>query len=312
MLIHAYLLVFLLVMANAAHCFEFDVTSFRATLSKPNTSHTLIYETPGIDGQKTVFNLTPLNNERLGFFVDINNIEVGYAVDVFDNTQQTKTQDFLFSYRQFKHSRITLNYQTLEGLNTKAENVRGSGEEQRFLSNSKSSKIELFGLHNVYTFGEGHSLFEHFFLNRPLLSRSFGWALSVAAGWSVKRLSLKSATSILFDAAFIEQNVPAVSALNSTSFSANIGPLLSVNLPNNFNAFAEYKFGKGYIDLQSPRNNNNPAGLKQSGDEKSAAFGGGFSWTSPDKKTLVLARGWNQKGRHIETSFGDLSVLRFF
>lgn len=301
------LLAFLMLLANSAYSFDFDITSFRTTLSKPDTSHTLIFEPQGIDGQKTVFNLTPLNNERLGFFVDVNGIEIGYAVDVFENSVETKTQNFLFSYRKLKHSRITLNYQILEGLETEAENLRGVGAERRFLETSKSSKIELFGLHNLYTFGEGESLFEHFFLNRPVLSNKFDWSLSVVGGWSLKYLSLESPNSILFDAEFIQGDIPQVTELKSTSFSANVGPLLSVNLPNNFNFFAEYKYGKGHI-----KNENSSIGLKQSGDEKSKALGVGFSWASQDKKTLVLIRGWDQKGRHIETSFGDLSVVRFF
>lgn len=301
------LFVFLLMSAKAVYSFDFDVTTLRATLSKPDTSHTLIYDAPGTNVPKTVFNLTPLNNERLGFFVEINDIEIGYALDIFNNATETKTQDFLFSYRQFKHSRITFNYQTLEGLDAQAINLQGLGVEQRFLTEAKSSKIELFGLHNLYTLGNGSSLFEHFFQNRPALSHQFDWALSLAGGWSVKRLSLKSTTSILFAPAFINQTVPAVTALKATSFNANVGPLLSINLPNNFNAFAEYKYGKGYI-----KNQNNRTGLKQSGDEKSTAVGLGFSWTAPNKKTLLLLRGWNQKGRHIQTSFGDFSVLRFF
>lgn len=296
-----------MVFANSAYSFDFDVSSFRTTFSKPDTSHTLIFEPQGTDGSKTVFNLTPQNNERLGFFLDVNGIEIGYAEDVFENTVETRTQNFLFSYRKFKNSRITLNYQTLKGLDTEAENLRGNGIERRFLDESKSSKIELFGLHNLYTFGEGKSLFEHFFLNRPLLSNKFDWSLSIVGGWSLKHLTLDSRSSILFDPEFISSDLPQVTELKSTSFSVNVGPLLSVNLPKNFNFFAEYKHGKGHI-----KNENSRIGLKQSGEEKSKAIGLGLSWTSQNKKTLILLRGWQQKGRHIETSFGDLSVVRFF
>ena len=79
------------------------------------------------------------------------------------------------------------------------------------------------------------------------------------------------------------------------------------NRLRNIHFFVEYKLGAGYIS-----NKNADIGFKESGDEKSKALGAGFSWTSIDKKTLVLLRAWDQKGRHINTSFGDLSVVRFF
>lgn len=306
-----FVFIFLLVTSYVSYGFELDIKSVRTTLSKPDTSHTLLFDTSQLtnvtDNQKLVFNLTPVNNERVGIFVDVNDIEIGYAVDIFDNDIETKTQNFIFSYRKWKNSRITLNYQLLEGLETEFESLNGLGAETRFLEKTKSSKIELFGLHNLYTYGNAESLFEHFFLNRPKLSNKFDWSVSLVGGWSLKRLKLESPNSILFQPQIIEQALPTATKLQSTSLSANIGPLLSVNLPNNFNFFAEYKVGQGHI-----RNQNRETGLKQSGDEKSNAIGMGVSWTSSDKKTLVLLRGWEQKGRHIKTSFGDLSVVRFF
>jgi hypothetical protein len=213
----------------------------------------------------------------------------------------------LFSYRKWKNSKITLNYQILEGLDTEAENLSGSGFERNFLGQTKSTKVELFGLHNLYTFNNKTSLFEHFFLNRPKLSNQFDWSLSIVAGWSFKHLSLTSPESIVFQPEFIPENLGDIRRIDSNSFGVNAGPLLSVSLPNNMHFFAEYKYGGGHIS-----NNNADVGLKDSGDEKSSAVGLGFSWTSADKKTLVLLRAWDAKGRHIETSFGDLSVVRFF
>lgn len=287
--------------------FELDIKSLRTTLSRPDTSHTLIFRDPLVPEQKSVFLLEPTNNERLGFFLDVNGIEVGYAADIYKDEVETKTQNFLFSYRKLKHSKITLNLQRLEGLETRAENLSGAGLEGRFLGETTSTKIELFGQHNFYTFGDGESLFEHFFLNRPKLSDGFDWALSVVGGWSIKHLSLENAESILFSPDFIEQPVDPVTKLDSYSINADVGPFISISLPNNFHLFAEYKFGRGHIE-----NIDAETGLKESGGEKANAFGGGLSWTSQNKKWLVLLRGWEQKGRHIKTSFGDLSVVRFF
>ncbi|GLR70372.1 hypothetical protein [Agaribacter marinus] len=297
--------------STAAFAFEWNITSLRTTVSKPDTSHTLIFEPPNSTDQKTAFLLTPVNNERLGFFVDVNGIEIGYAVDVFHDEVETKTQNFLFSYRKLKHAKITLNYQILKGLNTEIEDLSigntNVGFESQFLENTKSTKIELFGQHNLYTFNDKASVFEHFFLNRPKLSNHFDWSVSIVGGWSFKHLSLESPESILTQPSFLNDAVPTVGNLESNSFNVNVGPFLSVNLPNNFNAFAEYKVGRGHIRNTSAEN-----GLKESGDEKANAIGAGISWTSKDQKTLILLRGWNQKGRHIETSFGDLSIVRFF
>lgn len=291
--------------------YEFDVKSIRLTLSKPETSHSLTLSDINQTGQKSVFNLQPLNNERIGVFVDVNDIEIGYALDLFKDDTETKTQNFIVSYRKWKYSRITFNYQTLEGLQTDAENLSGTGFDSQFSEFTKSTKIELFGLHNLHTFGEAESLFEHFFLNRPRLSQSFDWSLSVLGAWSVKHLSLENTQSIIFQPEFLSETVAPVNELNSLSASASVGPFLSVNLPNNFNFFAEYRIGEGYIRNLSG-DTRRSSGLKQSGDEKQSAFGAGISWTSSDEKTLVLLRGWQQKGRHIDTSFGDLSVVRFF
>lgn len=296
----------------SAHCskafaFDFNIISLRSTLSKPDTSQSLNYESNGSPEQKILYHLSPTNNERLGFFLDVNDIEIGYAVDVFKDDIETSTQNFLISYRKLKNSRITFNYQTLEGLNNLTENLSGEGLSTQFTDATKSTKLELFGQHNLYTFSEKESLFEHFFLNKPKLSHSFDWSLSIVGGWSVKRLSLEAPGSILVDVDFVNPTPAPVSKLDSVSYSADVGPFLSVSLPDNFHFFAEYKIGKGHI-----KNLNDSGNLKESGDEKARAIGAGLSWTSPNQKALVLLRAWRQEGRHIETSFGDLSFVWFF
>lgn len=300
-------LALLLLYSLPVFSFDLDLKSIRVTLSKPDTSHSLVFTDNNAIEPKIRFNLQPLNNERIGVFVDVNDIEIGYSLDVFENDTETKTQNFILSYRKWKDSRITFNYQILEGLQTKVQKLSGDGFDSEFSEFTTSTKVELFGLHNLHTFGENESLFEHFFLNRPRLSQSFDCSLSILGGWSIKHLSLENDESIIFQPPFLTQILAPVTKQNSFSASASVGPFLSINLPNNVNFFAEYRVGAGYIHNLSGETN-----LKQSGDDKQRAAGMGISWTSSDQKTLVLLRGWQQKGRHVDTSFGDLSVLRFF
>ncbi|MBF7073218.1 hypothetical protein ISG33_07390 [Glaciecola sp. MH2013] len=289
---------------------DLDIKSLRVTLSKPSTSHVLIHNSALGDESniKSAFNIRPLNNERLGFFLDVNGIEIGYASDVFADDVETKTQNFLFSYRKWQHSKITLNIQSLENLHTNVRNLSsGEGLADSVFKNTKSTKIELFGLHNLYTFHDKESVFEHFFLNQPLLSSQFDWSIGVVAGWSLKSLKLENPDSIVFTPDFLDSDIETTTKLRSRSVNVDVGPFLSLNLPNNINMFAEYKIGRGYINNKQVSEQ-----LKQSGDEKASAFGAGISYTSQDKKLLVLLRGWKQKGRHVSTSFGDLSVVRYF
>jgi hypothetical protein len=293
--------------AASANGFEIKFETLRTTLSRPDTSHSLTFKSPVSGEEKSVYLLTPVAQERLGAFVDINGIEIGYATDITNGVNETDTLNILLSYRKLKHTRITFNYQVLEGLETEAQNLRGPGSQTRFAPRTKSTRIELFGLHNFYTFGGRESLFEHFFLNRPYQNDGHNWALSIVGGWSIKRLELTSPDSILFTPDFFTDDAPAVTELESDSISGNIGPFLSMNFANNINAFVEYKIGGGYI-----RNRNEESGLKGTGDEKVSALGGGVSWTSKNQKHLVFLRAWEQKGKYIDTSFGDLSYVYYF
>lgn len=147
-----YLYMFIgLAFAHDAWAFELDLNAVRFTLSKPETSHSLTYKPTEVPSQKIRYDLTPLNNERFGVFLDVNGIEIGYAFDIFKDGQETKTQDLIFSYARLPQSKITLNYQVLEGFHTEAQSLTRSTNESQFLSESRSTKVELFGLHNFYT-----------------------------------------------------------------------------------------------------------------------------------------------------------------
>lgn len=286
---------------------EWKINSIRGTFSIPQTFHSLIYTQPSPNEVKINFELEPINNERFGVFVDLNGVEIGYAVDFIDNDTQTKTEDFLFSYKGFKHSKITLNYQTLEGFETNALNLLDESQQQsQFLSGTKSTKLELFGIHDLFTFF-GESLFDHFFLNRPQLSQVNKFGLSLISGWSYKNLSLETDNNLLFQPNYLTSTVQTIKEIRAESIDISIGPLLSINLKNNVHMFAEAKFGRGYF-----RNVDEDTQLKRSGSEDLYSIGGGISWTLASNKTVFLLRGWQKKGRHIETFFGDFSVVHYF
>lgn len=290
-----------------AQDFGLKINSVRLTFSKPQTIHSLIFSELSPNEAKINFELEPVNNERFGVFVDLNGIEIGYAVDFINDDTQTKTEDLHFSYKGFKHSKITFNYQTLEGLETNALNLLDESQsETLFSEDQKSTKFELFGIHDLYTF-YGESLFDHFFLNKPKLSNSTRVGLSLVSGWSYKNFVLESEENLLFKPSFLTNEVTEFDEIKAQSFDFSVGPLLSVHLKNNIHMFAEAKFGKGYF-----RNSDNNSQLKRSGNEDIYSFGGGVSWTTKSKETIFLLRGWQKRARHVETFFGDLSVIHYF
>jgi hypothetical protein len=290
-----------------ANAVEWKVNSIRGTFSIPQTFHSLIYTQTNPEEAKINFELEPINNERFGIFVDLNGVEIGYAVDFISNSTQTETEDFLFSYKGLKHSKITFNYQTLEGFETNALNLLNESQQgSQFMSGTKSTKYELFGIHDLYTFF-GESLFEHFFLNRPQLSQVNKFGLSLISGWSYKNLSLETASNLLFQPNYLSNTVQTINEIRAESIDVSLGPLLSISLKNNVHMFAEAKFGRGYF-----RNKDEETQLKRSGREELYSIGGGMSWTMASNKTVFLLRGWQKKGRHVETFFGDLSVVHYF
>lgn len=302
---HLFGTVLLGLLSQQALAFDWDINSVRVTLSKPQTFHSLIYApTPET---KINFELEPINNERIGLFINFKGIEIGYAVDFIDDNEQTETEDFIFSYKKFKKSRITFNYQTLEGLKTNALNVLNEPQEESvFVEGSKSTKFELFGIHDTYTFF-GETLFDHFFLNHPKLSQSKSLGLSLIASWSYKNLTLESQDNLLFSPDYLNGEVEVVKDIRAESLDFALGPLLSMGFGNNIHGFAEAKIGKGYF-----RNKDENTQLKRSGNEEIYSVGAGASWTTSNKKTLVVSRAWLTRGRHIETFFGDISVIHYF
>jgi hypothetical protein len=268
------------------HAFEWKVNSIRGTFSVPQTFHSLVYTQTNPEEVKINFELEPINNERFGIFVDLNGVEIGYAIDFINDSSQTETEDFLFSYKGFRHSKITFNYQTLEGFETNALNLLNeSQQESQFLPGTKSTKFELFGIHDLYTFF-GDSLFEHFFLNRPQLSQVNKFGLSLISGWSYKNLSLETDNNLLFQPNYLTNTVQTIKEIRAESIDVSIGPLLSINLTNNVHMFAEAKFGKGYF-----RNVDEETQLKRSGSEDLYSIGGGISWTMGIKQCFCCGDG---------------------
>ena len=82
-------------LSGSVLAFDFDLKSVRTTISNPSTSHALIYDDLDGSNQKILFSLEPINNQRVGVFFDINDIEIGYSADIFEDDVETKTQDIL-------------------------------------------------------------------------------------------------------------------------------------------------------------------------------------------------------------------------
>ncbi len=297
---------FILSLSFNAHAFDLKLRSVRLKVSRPETLHSLLYKDSNVGFEKIVFDLDPLNNERLGFFLDLNGFLIGYSADPFSSSQETKTTDIILSLEKFKNSKLSFNYQVLKGFNVEASDAHSDLKDSLFIEGTKSTKLEALGLHNLYTF-KGQSLFNHFFLNKPQKSNSYKLSLSLVGSWSVKRLKLENKNNLLYNPSFFTNPPLVFNKINAFSVSTTAGPFVSINLKRNFNFFAETKLGIGYF-----KNLNDNQNLKESGTEFVYSYGSGLSWTSESEKTLISMKGWFQKGRHIETFFGDLSLIYFF
>jgi hypothetical protein len=285
---------------------KIDLRSLRLKITKPETAHSLTYESDDIGSPKTTFDLEPINNERLGIFLDFYGFLIGYSFDPFKSDLETKTTDIILSSEKFENSKFNLNFQILEGFLTESNDAFSTSRDKVYSPDTKSTKIEALGLHNLYTF-KGKSLFNHFFRNRPLLSSKFSTGYSLVGSWSLRRLKLEDPNNIIFRADFFDAEPETFRKINAYSINASLGPMISLSVPNNFHLFAETKAGIGYFE-----NLNNTQNLKRSGSEFIYSFGGGASWTSPNQKALINLKAWGQKGRHIETFFGDLTFIYFF
>lgn len=299
------LVIFLLLSSSIVQAFSLKITDIRLRVSKPETLHSLLYKDPLVGVDKTIFDLAPLNNERVGLLVGLNGVLIGYSMDVFKSTEETKTTDIIFAFQKLPYSKISLNYQVLKGFYTEAFDAHAASKNALFISDTKSTKIELFGQHNLYTLF-GTSSFNHFFLNRPQKSKAYKSSISIVGEWSVKRLKLENPLNLLFRPDFFTSNPQVFKKVNAYSLNASLGPMVSFRFKQNINAFMQTKIGLGYF-----KNFNSNDKLKQSGTEFIYSYGGGLSWTSESESFLLTLKGRVQKGRHIETFFGDLSLIYF-
>lgn len=275
----------------------------KVNLSKPETFHFLIYEDKAFN-EKISFELNPQNNERLGLFFAINNLVIGYSADVFNNRIETDTIDIEIAYQKFKFTRISFNYQLLKGFKTEARSQ--NQEESVFLENTESIKYELKGLHNLYTFF-GNTGFQHFFLNRVDQDQINKYSLSLISNWSFSRFKLRSANNILFTPTFSSSpGIQNFNKINAFSINLSLGPMLTIRPDKNFQFFSEIKIGTGYFENFDDNNK-----LKRTGLENVYSIGAGASWVSTSKNLFLNLRAWRQEGRHIESSFGELSFTYF-
>jgi len=296
----------LLLTFNSVAKGKIEVTSARLSLSRPATAHNLVLQNPNGQNTTTFFDLEPKNNERVGLFVKVNSLLLGYSFDLFRASQETQTTHIDVITEKFDFSRMGLNLQILEGFDSKARSFETNARESRFFPDIESQRFEFFGLHNLKTF-YGKSLFNHFFLNRPLKgSKVLG--LSLVGDWSLRHLKLSSPNGVIYRPSFFQGSLnDLVSEIRAVSASAGAGPMVSVGFKNRFNIFLHSSLGLGFFD-----NLTKTTDLKESGFEFLQSYSGGLSWNSKDRKFMVNSKISYQKGRHIETTFGDLTLLFFF
>lgn len=285
---------------------DVKLKSVRFKVSRPATLHTLVFKDPNNTLPKTTFELIPKNNNRIGLFLQLNSFLLGYSFDPFSNAQETKTTDLIFATEKFKHSRVGFNFQTLEGFDSEADSVFSSDKDIVFVPDLKSTRIELFGIHNLANI-HNKSLFDHFYLNRPVDGEQL-FGVSVVGSWNARYLRIESDQGVVYTPNFFNQPLlnPA-NEVRALQFSFSAGPMFSVGLKERFNGFLAAKLGTGYF--QSLENGSN---LKRTGFESLQSYSLGLSWNNSHKNVLVNSKFSFQKGRHIETSFGDVTLIFFF
>lgn len=286
---------------------EAKVRSVRFKVSRPATLHTLVFKDPNKLLPKTTYELIPKNNNRIGFFVSLNSLLIGYSFDPFKNSQETKTIDLDFSTEKFDNMKVGFNFQLLEGFDSKAESQFSNEEDRVYVSDIKSTKLELYGIHNFIDL-HNKSRFNHFYLNRPVDAEEF-FGFSIVGNWNIRHLKLESPNGLVYTPNFFTQPVTESSnakELKAFSASFSAGPMFSLSLKNRVNAFLAAKLGTGYFT-----NLSDDTDLKSTGFETLQSYSLGLSWNNKHKNLLINSRFSFQKGRHIETSFGEVALIFF-
>lgn len=286
---------------------KIKVRSLRLKFSRPATLHSLVFKDPNKVLPKTTYELIPKNNNRIGVFVSLNSLLLGFAFDPFRSEEETKTLDLDFSTEKFDNRKIGFNFQILEGFDSEARSVFTNQKDRVYVPDIKSTKLELYGIHNFIDL-YNHSRFNHFYLNRPVDGGEEFFGFSIVGNWVVRHLQLKSPRGVVYTPNFFTQPLtgPAqeVKAF-SASFSA--GPMFSLSLKNRVNAFLAAKLGTGYFASLDDESD-----LKRTGFESLQSYSLGLSWNNIHKKLLINSKFSFQKGRHIETSFGEVALIYFF
>jgi len=292
--------------AQTSFAKKINVTSLRVNISKPATAHNLVLQSPSGQNTTTFFDIEPKNNERLGVFVKVNSLLIGYSLDLFKADEETRTTHIDIITEKYDFSRVGFNIQILKGFDSKARSFETGLRDQRFVPDIESQRFEFFGKHNLKTY-YGKSLFNHFFLNRPVDGENI-FGLSLVGDWTLRHLKLSSSNGVIYTPNFFSSPISDLATeIRALSVSASAGPMVSVGLKNRINMFLSSSLGAGYFDNLTGTND-----LKQSGFEFLQSYSGGFSWNSKNKKYMVNSKISYQNGRHIETTFGDLMFLYFF
>lgn len=282
----------------------FDIQFVRGIISKPETLHRLYYTDRDITGyEKVVYKIDPINNERLGAYLNINNLLVGFAFDIIHDRVETSTVDIYGIYDFSNSFRLSLNYQNLKGLNSEAR-VVGSDSlvEDRFMPNLKSIRYEM----NInYRFFDD-PLFSIYVQNLAFKPFKSSFNISYNGISSIRSLELTDKNNVIFRPDFVSA-IGSFKSIKALSMVNLFGPTIGLPIWPSFIFFLDAKAGVGYFYNQNQKND-----LKESGFELNFMEGIGIAWSSQDQKMTLNSKFVFQQGRHIQTNQSEISFTYRF
>lgn len=295
----------LLIFLYSSEVSGFDVQFVRGIFSKPETLHRLYYTDKILTGyEKIVYKIDPVNNERLGIYLNINSLLLGFAFDVIQDRVETSTVDIYGIYDFSNSLRFSVNYQNLKGLNSEAK-VVGSNLlfENRFMPNLNSIRYEMTLNYRLFQ----DPLFGIYVQNLAFIPFRKKFNISYNGLSSIRSLELKDKNNVIFKPDFVSA-VDSFKSIKAISMINLFGPTIGLSLWPSIIFFIDAKAGFGYFYNQNQKND-----LKESGFEFNFMEGIGFAWSSKDQQMTLNSKLIFQQGRHIQTNQSEISfTYRFF
>ncbi len=297
------ILSFLLIIFINFKAYGLEIQFVRGIVSKPETIHRLYYTNAELTGhKKIVYQIDPVNNERLGLYFSVQKILLGFAFDIIQNDIETSTIDLYGIYDFSKFLRLSFNYQELEGLISKVS-VVGTNQTAKFFSpDLKSRKYEFLVNYQL----DEDELFSVYVQNLPFKPFKKKLNISFNGLCLVRSLELKDPNSIIFKPEFVN-NIENIESLKALSFVNLLGPLFGYSILPNMVVFLDLKGGFGYFYNQNQNND-----LKETGFEFNFMQGLGIAWSDKNQKMNLNSKFILQNGRHIQTNHAELSFTYRF